>query len=340
MASSVDLAKFSQLIDRPNPKCYSVYDVTRHMYIQFDVRYVMDWIREIETLKKEKNALILAHHYQCESVKAVADFVGDSLEMARIAARSDSEVLVICGVYFMGETAKILSPDKVVLMPRLDAGCPMADMVTAEALIEEKAKHPKAQVVCYVNSPAEVKAESTICCTSSNAEKIVRSLDADEIVFVPDQNLAHYVQTQVPEKRILPWRGFCPTHHRMTSEEVARTQSDYPDAYVMAHPECRREVLEMADFIGSTSQIIKRCSEIDAETVVIGTEAGVIEPIRAQNPDKTIVLLDDAMVCPNMKKTDLASVYHVLKTGENAIEIDSEVSARAYGAISRMLEVK
>lgn len=294
----------------------------------------------VKKLKEEKGALILAHHYQCEEVKAIADYVGDSLEMAKVAAASKHKVLVICGVYFMAETAKILSPEKTVLIPRMDAGCPMADMVTAPALEEMKRQLPDAKVVCYVNSPAEVKALSDICCTSSNAKAVVESLDAEQILFVPDQNLAYYVSTLLPEKEIIPWRGFCPTHHRMSMEEVSAIKEDYPQAYFMAHPECRRELLEVADFIGSTSQIIKKCQEVDAKDIIIGTEEGVIETIKAQNPDKNIVLLHKAMVCPNMKKTSLEDVFHVLKTGENEVHLNDTVIQSAFSAIDRMMKVK
>lgn len=294
----------------------------------------------VKRLKEEKGALILAHHYQCEEVKAIADYVGDSLEMAKVAASSSQKLLVICGVYFMAETAKILSPEKTVLVPRMDAGCPMADMVTAPALEEMKGTLPEAKVVCYVNSPAEVKALSDICCTSSNAKAVVESLDAKQILFVPDQNLAYYVSTLLPEKEIIPWKGFCPTHHRMTIEEVREIKEAYPKGYFMAHPECRKEVLDRADFIGSTSQIIKKCQEVEAKDIIIGTEEGVIETIKAQNPDKNILLLHKAMVCPNMKKTSLADVIHVLETGSNEVVLSDAVIQSAFSAIDRMMKVK
>lgn len=300
----------------------------------------MDYIQEIERLKREKGAMILAHHYQREEIKQVADHIGDSLEMAKIAASSSSQLLVICGVYFMAETAKILSPEKTVLIPRMDAGCPMADMVTAESLREMKKEMPHAKVVCYVNSPASVKAESDICCTSSNAEAVVNSIESDEILFVPDQNLAYFVSTQVPQKKITPWRGFCPTHHRMTCEDVSAIKEQYPEGFLMAHPECKREILEVSDFIGSTSQIIEKCKKIEARDIIIGTEEGVIETIRRENPNKRIVLLSDLMVCPNMKKTRIEDVYRVLYTGENEIILEDDVIKSAFGAIDRMMKVK
>lgn len=299
----------------------------------------MNKVEAIQRLKKEKNMLILAHHYQEESVKEVADVIGDSLEMARIAAESEEENLMVCGVYFMAETAKILSPQKNVFLPRKDAGCPMADMITAEKLKKVKEDYPQAKVVCYVNSPAEVKAESDICCTSSNAQKIVEQLDAEEILFVPDQNLAQYIQTQVPHKRIIPWKGFCPTHHRMKSEDVIAQLSEHPGAYFMAHPECSPEVLKHAHFIGSTSQIISACEKVSAQTLIIGTEKGVIEPIQKKNPEKNILILSDLMVCPNMKKTSLDDIYHTLLSGEGLIEVEEKVAKGARGAIEKMLEV-
>lgn len=300
----------------------------------------MNYIEAINRLKKEKGAMILAHHYQCEEVKQVADHIGDSLEMAKIAAASPHQILVICGVYFMAETAKILSPEKTVLLPNMGAGCPMADMVTAEALIEKKKEYPNAKVVCYVNSPAEVKAHSDICCTSSNAEAVVNSLEGDEILFVPDQNLAYYVSTKVPKKTIIPWKGFCPTHHRMTTEEVFEIKKLYPQGYFMAHPECRKEVLEMADFIGSTSQIIQKSKTVDVKDLIIGTEEGVIETIRTENPHKNVVLLHAAMVCPNMKKTRIEDVLNVLQTGENEIVLEENIIREAFSAIDKMMKVK
>lgn len=297
----------------------------------------MNKVEEILKLKTSGDVMILAHHYQSEAVKAIADHVGDSLEMARVAAKSPSKTLVICGVYFMAETAKLLSPEKTVLIPRTDAGCPMADMVTAQRLKEEKGDLP---VVCYVNSSAEVKALSDICCTSSNAVKVVKALGAKEALFVPDQNLASYVQSMVPEVKIKPWRGFCPTHHRMTEEDVLMMRKRHPEAYFMAHPECAKEVLAHADFIGSTSQIIDQSTRVLSHTLVIGTEDGVIETIRKRNPDKTVMILDHCMVCPNMKKTRIEDVLHVLRTGENAVEVADEVAEKARIAISRMMDVK
>ncbi|MCD4712831.1 MAG: quinolinate synthase NadA, partial [Clostridiales bacterium] len=203
-----------------------------------------------------------------------------------------------------------------------------------------KEADPGLKVVCYVNSSAEVKAESDICCTSSNAVKVVSSIEAERILFVPDQNLGGYVSKQCPDRDISVWRGFCPTHHRVESPDVARTMAKYPDAYLMVHPECRPEVLEYAEFVGSTSQIINRCGEIDADTIVIGTEVGVISTIRRENPGKEIVLLDDVMVCPNMKKTTLEDVYRVLRDGTNAIEVDENIREKAFGAIDAMLKVR
>ena len=293
---------------------------------------------EILRLKREKNAVILAHHYQSLAVKEVADFVGDSLELSKIASKVDESRILLCGVHFMAETAKILAPQKRVFLPNKEAGCPMADMVTAERLAEMKMQYPEAVVVTYVNSSAEVKAISDICCTSSNAVKIVNSIDAKQILFVPDQNLGQYVQSLCPDKEIVLWRGFCPTHHRVTAQEVDARMAEFSGAVLFAHPECRPEVLSRADFIGSTAQIITACEESGAMEIVIGTEQGVVDTLRLKHPEKTFHLLDDAMVCKNMKKTTLEDIYYTLSEDRGEIFVDETVSKNAYGAIHRMME--
>lgn len=295
-------------------------------------------VDRINVLKMSRKAVILAHHYQSESVKRVADYVGDSLELARIAANCEADKLILCGVYFMAETAKILSPEKNVYLPNLNAGCPMADMITAERLREEKAKYPDAVVVCYVNSSAEVKAESDICCTSSNAVRIVDSIDCDEILFVPDQNLGHYVSKIVKSKTIHLWRGFCPTHHRVLEADVEAIKKRYPKSELLVHPECQPAIVASADFVGSTSQMIQRAESSESEVLIIGTEESISIALQKRFPKKTIVPLTDAFVCPNMKKTTLDDVLKTLETGCNEVEVDNAVRERAFNAIQAMLD--
>ncbi|GAB6107632.1 quinolinate synthase NadA [Fusibacter bizertensis] len=293
---------------------------------------------EILKLKIEKNALILAHHYQSMEIKEISDFVGDSLELSKIATKVDSNYIVFCGVHFMAESAKILSPEKRVFLPNTDARCPMADMVTKERLETMKAEFPDAKVVAYVNSSAEVKSISDICCTSSNAVNIVKHLEAKEIIFVPDQNLGAYVSKFCPEKTIHLWKGFCPTHHRVIGAEVQNICDRYPSAKLFVHPECRPEVLEMADFIGSTAQIIKACETSEEHSFIIGTEKGVIDTLRAVHPEKEFYMMDDTMVCKNMKKTTLEDVLKSLKESYGEIQVEPEVGARAKSAIFKMIE--
>lgn len=294
--------------------------------------------QQILEIKKEKKAIILAHHYQSMEVKEVADFVGDSLELSKIAANLECDRIVLCGVKFMAETAKILAPNKKVLLPNLGAGCPMADMVTSDDVLELKNKYPQAQVVTYVNSSADVKAVSDICCTSSNAAKIIRSMKSDEIIFVPDQNLAKYTQNLCPEKTIHIWRGFCPTHHIITREMAEKRRAEYPEAVLFSHPECKPEVLEVSDDIGSTAQIIEMSKRTDAKQIIIGTEMGVVESLRVMLPEKEFIPLNDHMICPNMKKTTLEDVYRVLSEDSNEIILDETIAQKAKNAIFKMIE--
>jgi len=293
---------------------------------------------EIIRLKKEKKAVILAHHYQCMEVKAIADFVGDSLELSKIAANLECDRIVLCGVKFMAETAKILAPNKIVLLPNLEAGCPMADMVTSEDVLMLKEKYPNAQVVTYVNSSAEVKAVSDICCTSSNASKIVQSMESNEIIFVPDQNLAQFTQLTSKDKTIHLWRGFCPTHHIITREMVEKRRAEFPNAVLYSHPECKPEVLELSDYVGSTAQIIERCKKSEAKEIIIGTENGVVDSLRELLPEKVIIPLNEHMICPNMKKTTLDDVYRVLQDDSNEIILEDHISELAKKAIFNMIE--
>jgi quinolinate synthase len=293
-------------------------------------------VKRITELKEEKNAVIVAHNYQLDEVQEAADIVGDSFALSEYCAQCDKDVIVFCGVHFMAESAKILSPEKTVLLPEIDAGCPMADMVTAEALREEKKRHPEAAVVCYINSSAEVKAESDICCTSSNAVDVIKSLKEKEILFVPDKNLGGYISRKVPEKHIILWDGFCITHHRVTVDEVKEIKRLHPDAKLLIHPECRPEVVEQADFVGSTKQIIEYASKSESDKLIIGTEMGVLCRIKKDNPHKTFYMMSQGMVCPNMKKTTLKSIYESLREMKYNIELDEEVRVKAKKALDRM----
>jgi len=296
-------------------------------------------IEKIQALKKERNAVIVAHNYQVDDVQEVADIVGDSFALSKYCASGNADVIVFCGVHFMAESAKILSPEKTVLLPEKDAGCPMADMVTADALRREKEKYKDAAVICYINSSAEVKAECDVCCTSSNALKVVGSLKEKDILFVPDQNLGSYIAAKLPEKNFILWKGFCATHHRIKKDEVIKIREMHPDALVLVHPECRPEVVEMADFVGSTKQIIDYANSSPHQKFIIGTEMGVLYKLKKDNPGKTFYLLSPGLICPNMKKTSLESVYNALNEMKYEINVDPQISAKARRALDRMLEL-
>jgi len=297
-------------------------------------------IERINRLRTERKAVILAHNYQYGEVQDVADFVGDSLELSRKAAATDAEVIVFCGVHFMAETAYILSPDKKVIMPDVHAGCPMADMITAERLREKKAQHPGAAVVCYVNSTAEVKAESDICCTSANAVKVVQSIPNDrEIIFVPDKYLGMHVMKQTGRQMIL-WEGFCPTHMRITATKIEELKEKYPDAVVMVHPECRPETQAMADHILSTGGMCRMAQESNAVDFIVGTETGIIHRMRKENPQKRFHAVSDLAVCPNMKMTTLEKVLWSLEDLEVEITVPEDIRVKAWNAVDRMLQLK
>ena len=294
---------------------------------------------EILELKAERRAIILAHSYQNEEVQDIADFVGDSFALSRISAENDSSVIVFCGVHFMAESAYILSPQKTVLLPVPEAGCPMADMAEVEDVLEWKEKYPHAAVVSYVNSSAAVKAVSDICCTSANAINVIKSLDQKEIIFLPDQNLGSYIASRVPEKTIHLWPGYCRTHHRVTPEEVLRVKELHPEAEILIHPECRPEVVALADFVGSTTQIIKQVSRSTADSFVIGTEMGIIHGLTKKYPQKKFYLLSPGLICPNMKKITLQDVLHSLKNLQPVITVPEPVRSQAYKALDRMLQI-
>ncbi|MHB1128193.1 MAG: quinolinate synthase NadA [Bacillota bacterium] len=292
----------------------------------------------IKRLKKERNAIILAHNYQSEEIQAIADYVGDSFGLSQTAASAKEEVIVFCGVHFMAESAAILSPEKTVLLPEKYAGCPLADMINEDDLFRKKQEYPDAAVVCYINSSAAVKAESDICCTSSNAVQVVNSLRERRVLFVPDGNLAHWVAGQT-DKEVIPWEGYCTTHNRVTLEDILQVKEAHPDAMVLVHPECRPEVVAEADFAGSTSAIIKTARETDATKIVVGTEMGVIYRLRKDSPDKRFYLLSPGLICPNMKMTNLNKVAIALETLTPRITVSPEVRQGALRALERMLAV-
>jgi quinolinate synthase len=291
---------------------------------------------EILRLKEDRHAIILAHNYQPDAVQDIADLTGDSLELSRAAATMDGDIIVFCGVDFMAETAAIISPDKTVLLPARDACCPMADMITADELKFVKSRHPDAAVVCYVNTTAEVKAESDICCTSSNAVKVVNSVTENQVIFVPDRNLGQYVQ-RFCKKEILQWEGFCIVHDQITPAQVASAQQAHPGAVLLVHPECRPEVIDLADHVASTSGIIRYvCNSLEKE-FIIGTEVGILHRLKKECPEKRGYPLSPAAICRNMKKTDLTKVRDALQTLRPRITVPDEIADRARGAIERML---
>ncbi|AJQ28516.1 quinolinate synthase NadA [Pelosinus fermentans] len=300
---------------------------------------MLELTREIQRLKQERNAVILAHNYQLEEVQKVADYVGDSFYLSKLAANSQQDVIVFCGVRFMAETAKIVSPTKTVLLPEKDAGCPLAEMITAEGLRILKSQHPGVPVVCYINSSAEVKAESDICCTSANAVKIVASLPDRKVIFVPDENLGDYVAKQVSDKELILWKGHCVTHAKVQPKDVNQVRELYPTAKILIHPECNPAVAALADFVGSTSEIIRYAQLSEESTFVIGTEMGVVCTLKETMPNKQFFLLHPGLVCPNMKKTRLESVYRALQDQQYEIHVESEYALRAQLTLQRMLEV-
>ncbi len=295
--------------------------------------------QRIKQLTAERGALLMAHNYQRDEVQEIADITGDSLALSMEAAKTEKQVIVFCGVHFMAESAAILAPEKTVLLPRIDAGCPMADMVTAEGLRELKAKHPDATVVTYVNSTAAVKAESDICCTSSNAVNVARSLEAKKLLLVPDRNLGRYIAKHVPEKECICWEGYCPTHDRLKVEEIVQAKAEHPDALFMAHPECTPEILELADHICSTSGMYEFAKQNPAQKFIVGTEDGILWRLKKENPEKEFILPSRALICPNMKLTSLEDILKCLETMEPRITVDEETREKAKLTLDRMLAV-
>jgi len=296
-------------------------------------------VSRIAELRRERRAVILAHNYQLGEVQDIADFVGDSLELSRRAADTSAEVIVFCGVRFMAETAKILSPQKVVLLPAAEASCPMAAMVDVVGLRRLKSTHPAAAVVCYVNTTADVKAECDLCCTSANAEKVIAQIPLERpIIFVPDQHLGDYVRRRTGREMIL-WPGYCATHVRILSEHIREQKRRHPEAEVLVHPESRAEVIALADAVLSTSGMCRHVRESAARTFIVATEVGMLHRLRKEAPGKLFVAATEQAICPQMKLTTLEEVLLALERLEPRIEIDEDVRRRAAAAVMRMLAV-
>ena len=297
-----------------------------------------EMVEKIEELRRKLKAIILAHNYQREEIQDIADILGDSLGLSQEAARADAEVIVFCGVHFMAESASILSPEKTVILPRADAGCPLADMITPEALRRKKDNNPDASVVCYVNSSAETKAESDICCTSANAVRVVNSVQEETVIFIPDKNLGHFV-SQRTNKKVILWEGYCPIHHWVTPEEVIKARQAHPRAAVVVHPECQPEVIKLADHVCSTSGMISYAKKVDTDELIIGTEIGMLHRLRKEVPEKRFYIVSPRLICPNMKKTSLISVLTAMENLSPAIKVEQPIRSRAKLALDHMLAI-
>lgn len=294
---------------------------------------------KILKLKKEKNAVILAHYYQNDEIQEIADYIGDSLYLAQISTKLKEDTIIFCGVHFMAETAKILVPEKTVLLPDLNAGCPMADMVTATALEEYRALNPNAKIICYVNSTAEVKALSDICVTSSNAKQIAQRYVGEQLLYVPDQNLGNYLNQQIPGLNMDLWPGHCCIHNNLKVKQVEEQQELHPNAELVVHPEANPDVVELADFVGSTKALLNYVIASDKQEFIVGTEKGILFEMRRQCPQKQFYLLSERLSCRTMKMTTLEKVYDVLLNNTNQIEVKPEVAKDAKKAIDKMLEL-
>lgn len=293
--------------------------------------------KRIKGLLKEKNAILLVHYYQRGEVQEIADLLGDSFALSVEAAKTDADIIVFAGVHFMAESACILSPQKKVLLPRPDAGCPLADMVKPGELAAFKRENPGVEVVSYVNSSAAVKAQSDICCTSSNVVKVVNSLKGDRVLMVPDGNLARYA-ARFTSKEVIPWNGYCPVHHLVTADEVRAVKAKHPQAVFACHPECNEEVVALADYVGSTAGIIQYAKETKASEIIVGTEQGILYPLKKASPEKTFIPASDKMICETMKLTTLEDIYRVLDRMENIVTVQENVRIPAALALRRMLE--
>lgn len=299
----------------------------------------MNIVEQIKKLKEERNAVILAHYYQSPEIQDIADYVGDSLALSIAAQNTDADVIVFCGVHFMAETAKIISPEKTVLLPELEAGCPMADMIIARDVVAYKQANPNAKVMCYVNSTAEVKAVSDICVTSTNAMKIAEHYVGEQMLYVPDQNLGEYLNKQVEGLDLDLWPGHCCIHNNIKPEQVALMKNKYPEAQLIVHPECNPRVVALADYVGSTQGLLNYVKESDHNQFIVGTEEGILHQMKLQTEGKEFHLLTERLVCKNMKKINLDKVHHVLSTMSNQIEIEPEVLKSAQTAVNKMLEL-
>lgn len=295
-------------------------------------------VDKIKNLKDENNAIILAHNYQIPDIQDIADLVGDSLDLAKKATKTDAEIIVFCGVDFMAESAKILNPDKKVIIPDRGACCPMAAMVDPESLIEKKKDYPNAKIVSYINTTADVKAVSDICCTSSNGEQVVKSLDAKKILFVPDKNLGSYIQSQVDDKEMILWEGYCYTHHNITPEQINDLKNMHPEAEILVHPECRPEVIKISDYAFSTNGMVNHAKKSDVDSFIIGTEEGLCYRLKKENPDKTFYPIKTA-VCKDMKKITLVKVLKSLENLEPGIILPNEIMEKAKKPLNRMMDV-
>jgi quinolinate synthase len=293
---------------------------------------------EIRSLAKKKNAIILAHNYQLPEIQDVADFCGDSLELARLAASNNAGMIIFCGVHFMAESAAMLAPEKKVILPELSAGCPMADMAEASDVLEMKKNHPDAAVVTYINSSAAVKAVSDVCCTSANAVRVVQSINAKKIIFVPDRNLGHYVSRFVDKEMIL-WEGFCPTHERLTVADIEYARKNHPDAVVMVHPECTPQVIDVADEVRSTGGMIAFAKTTQAKKIILGTEKGMIHRLKKEAPHIEYFPASESLVCPNMKKINLIKLHDALDREETVMNVEFSIRERAVRCLEKMLEL-
>ena len=303
----------------------------------------MSLVEKINNLKKEKNAIILTHCYQNVEIDDVSDYVGDSLYLSQVAAKTDANIIVFAGVYFMAQSAKILSPNKKVLLPNIHSGCAMADMIDVKSLRNFKAKYPNIPVVCYINSTAEVKAECDVCCTSSNAVKIVKSLNVPKVLFAPDTYLGNWVAKELDDVEVITFNGFCPIHMRIRVEDMNNARKQYPNALILAHPECHHDVSNLADFVGSTKEIMEFARKSDNKQFVIATEKGVVDRLnrdsKLYNWGKEFILINENIICPSMKNNTLEDIYETLLNESNEILLDNETIEKSRLCIDRMLEL-
>ncbi|WP_238883248.1 quinolinate synthase NadA [Clostridium sp. YIM B02551] len=296
----------------------------------------MNLIEEINKLKREKNALILAHYYQSDDVQDIADYVGDSYYLSKVAMNSPADTIVFCGVKFMAESAKILSPNKKIIFPNPDAGCPMADMASADKLKDFKEEHPNAVVVCYINSNTDVKSLCDVCVTSSSAVNIIKNIPNEEIIFLPDKNLGEYIAEQFPDKKFYLWDGYCITHKKVKAKHVQAIKGIKPEAEILVHPECEKEIRELADFLGSTGEIIDYSITSPSKEFIVVTESGVLHEMKKKSPDKEFYVPGTTMTCINMKKTNLEDIYLSLRDNINEINIDDDIRIKAYKSLENM----